>query len=110
MLLHPAPHPYHCCKLHPAPAEEGVVHNSLYEASITVGQKPDKDITRKVNQSPRSQEHRCKNPQQNISKFIPTMYKKNYAQPSGFIPDMQDLSQQLKITSCNPSYQQTKEK
>ena len=38
------------------------------------------------------------------------MYKKNYAQPSGFIPDMQDFPQQLKITSYNPSYQQTKEK
>lgn len=49
-----------------------------------------KDIIRKENHIPKSCEHRCKNPQKNISKLIPTVYKKNcIPQPSGIYPNMQ---------------------
>ena len=49
--------------------------NLFYEASIIRILKP--GITRKL-QTNISHEHKCKNPQQNITKLNPTMYKKNY--------------------------------
>ena len=58
---------------------EGILHNSFYEASITLIQKQRHHKKRKL-QTSISQEHRCKNPQQNISKLEPTqyvMFKKN---------------------------------
>ena len=49
-------------------AEEGTLPNSFYEATITLIPKPDKENTRKIKlQANITDEHRCKNPQQNIS-------------------------------------------
>ena len=48
--------------------EEGTLPNTCYEASITLMQKPEKETVKKENYSPISNENRCKNPQQNISK------------------------------------------
>ena len=51
-------------------AEEGTLPNSFYEATITLILKPDKDNThtkRKL-EANITDEHRCKNPQQNFSK------------------------------------------
>ena len=48
-------------------AEEGTLPNLFYEATITLIPKPDKDNTRKL-QANITDEHRCKNPQQNFSK------------------------------------------
>ena len=45
-------------------AHRGTIPNSFYEATITLIPKPDKDVT-KINIT---DEHRCKNPQQNTSK------------------------------------------
>ena len=59
-------------KLFQKTAEEGTLLNSFYEASITLIPKPDKDITKKENRL--NDEHRCKNPQQNISKLNPTIH------------------------------------
>ena len=50
-------------------AEEGTLPNLFYEASITLIPKPDKDNThtkRKL-EANITDEHRCKNPQQNFS-------------------------------------------
>ena len=50
-------------------AEEGTLPNSFYKANITVMPKPDKDKTKKRKlQASITDEHRCKNPQQNFSK------------------------------------------
>ena len=50
-------------------AEEGTLSNSFCEATITLIPKPDKDNTKKRKlQANITDEHRCKNPQQNFSK------------------------------------------
>ena len=56
-------------------AAEGTLPNSFYEATITLVPKPDKGTTKKRKlQVKITDEHRCKNPQQNISKQNPTAH------------------------------------
>ena len=58
---------------------DGTLPNSLYEVTITLIPKPDKDATKKRKlQANIFDQYRCKNPQQNISKPNPTICKKDH--------------------------------
>ena len=59
-------------------AEEGRLLNSFYEATITLIPKLDKDNTKKRKlQANVTDEHRCKNPQQNFSKRNSATHQKD---------------------------------
>ena len=62
-------------KLFQKTAEERTLPNSFDKATITLIQKPDKDNTLKIKlQAKITDEHRCKNPQQNSSNQNPTTH------------------------------------
>ena len=64
-------------KLFQKTAQERTLPNSFYKPSITMIPKPDKDITKKRKlQADITDEHRCNNPQQNISKLIQKFIKR----------------------------------
>ena len=63
--------------------EEGKLLNSFYEASIILIANPGKDAKNKLKFKRKlltniTDEHRCKNPQQNSTKQNPTAYQKDY--------------------------------
>ena len=55
-------------------AEEGKLPNSFYEASMALYQNQTKMPQKRKIQANITDEHRCKNPQQNSSKQSPTTY------------------------------------
>ena len=49
-------------------SEEGTLPNSFYKATITLTPKPDRQHKKRKLLANITDEHRCKNPQQNFSK------------------------------------------
>ena len=61
-------------KLYQNIAEGGTLPNSFYEDTITLIPKPDKGHKKRKLQPNITDDHRCKNPQQNTSKQNPTLH------------------------------------
>lgn len=75
----------------PEQKTDGILSNSLYEVSVNLILKPDKDSTRKL-QTNISHQHKCR--RLNNSKSNPTMYYKNYIpQPIWIYPSYAKLVQ-----------------
>lgn len=81
---------------------EGKLPNSLYEASITLISKPDKDTTKSKLQANISDEHRHKNPEQNISTANPTLHRKDHLSwSSGIYTRGYTMVQHPQINQCD---------
>ena len=85
-------------------AEGGTRPNSFYKATITLIPKPDKDVTQKRKlQANITDEHRCKNSQQNIANRIQQHIKRIiHHDQVGFIPGMQgffSISKAINVTN-----------
>ena len=76
-------------KLFQKVAEEGTIPNSFYEATITLIPKP-KTTQKRKPQANITDEHRCKNPQQNFSNQNSVTHQKlKHRDQVRFIPEMQ---------------------
>ena len=65
-------------------AEEGTLPNTFYEATITLIAKPDRQHTKRKVWANITDEHRCKNPQQNFSKQNSATHQKAHTPRSNW--------------------------
>ena len=94
-------------KLFPKVAKEGTFPNSFYEAIITLIPKPDKDNTHtKIKlQANITNEHRCKNTQQNLRKQNSATHQKAHTPWSSLVyPRDASILQYTQVNQCDISY------
>ena len=85
-------------------AEKGKLTNSFYKATINVIPKSKIQQKRKL-QANTTDEHRCKNPQQNCSKQNPIAhYKDHTLWSSGIYPRNARVLQYMQINQCDIPY------
>ena len=70
-------------------SEEGTLPNQFYKATITLIPKADRQHKKRKLQANITDEHRCKNPQQNFSRDQQHIRKFIHHDQVGFIPGMQ---------------------
>ena len=87
-------------------AEEGTLPNSFYEATITLMPKPDKDNTQKRKlQASITDDHWCKNPQQNLSKQNSATHHKAHIPWSSWVYSRDaSILQYMQINQCDTPY------
>ena len=98
-------------KLFEKTEEEGTLPKSVYEATITLITKLEKDTTKREQlQSNIFDEHRGKNPQQNISKLNQITHKKGYTLWSSWIyPRVTRVVQHVQINHCDTPHQKKRQ-
>ena len=87
-------------------SEEGTLPNSYYEAMITLIPKADKDNTQKRKlQAKITDEHKCKNPEQNFSKQNSATYQKAHTPLSSWVYSRNvKILQYMQINQCDTPY------
>ena len=87
-------------------AEEWILPNSFYKATISLTPKPHKDKTKKRRlQANITNEHRCKNPQQNFSKQNSATHQKPHTPWSSWVYSRNArILQYMEINQCDTPY------
>ena len=87
-------------------AEGETLPNSFYEVTITLIPKPDKDNTKKRKLYTNiTDEHRCKNPQQNFSKQNSATHQKTHTPWSSWVYSRNaNILQYTQINQCDTPY------